>query len=763
MNMENGIETHSVTLPQKPFDLFGSLFRHWLKILVFGSFLFVLSLPLCWLKKQPYYKTEGQLLVSPSSTTFIAKADEDPISSYYTSYVRTQVGTIAAQENLEKTVQSFEGKLKEIFLPGQMPVTTAAKILGRRITVTHTSGTHFIVVGIEGKTSEGLADAVNRLMAVYLERVQEGIESLDSRRLKYLEDERSQIKSEIEEYMKQYEEISQKTGTIYFREGTTVYNTALDGIEKEYIKAYGQRIEKENLLMAARRDAKTIGSLPLDAFVEELLQKSLADKQMDLYTYQQVESLKNSMEGLSDSNLDRQRIKENIESITQRAEQSKKTLKENAKRVMYEIREAQLKEKIIRLESEFEAAITAEQNIKEKRDGILAEKVEMSQQLLKGQAVEEKLTNSHAQLNRIEERISLLKLEARAPGRTTLSSEAREPVDPEGSNLKKLILISFVLSFGGMLCLAITYDVRDDRVRSKSDVLNAIGASTSWPISDYLLTRDKGIPFSRVTLEDSSNVVSKAIHSLSIRLNQERLKNGAKLVLFNGVDATSGTSEILVNVAYAMTLQCKKVVIVDSNLVNPGFSKILNLPESLPGLTDFLHSQLDFKACVVSCEERKIDVLPSGRMLSLNDINQLDRSKLHELFGMLKNEYDFILVDSCPILVSDLTEFAAVNADIVSLVVQGDRSTYKALHMVGTIYARLKVPAVAVVLNWGAPRHRSALQIMVHRLLAPIQQRMVIPPKWKARHGEPTEADHFPNSTCGWLNLVKKVLKIKRS
>jgi uncharacterized protein involved in exopolysaccharide biosynthesis len=193
--------------PTKSIDPLGTLRRHWLKVVVFGGGLFVLFIPFCLSLQEPYYLALGKLRVSPATATFIIRYEETPITPYYKDYVRTQVDLIQAPDILENAIFRLPAPLKVLFIPEGMSLSLAAKILGERLKVMHITGTHLILINLNGRNPEGLAEIINNIMDVYLEKVQIEEEGKDHRRLIYLKKEKRRIDEEIDNYETSYEGI----------------------------------------------------------------------------------------------------------------------------------------------------------------------------------------------------------------------------------------------------------------------------------------------------------------------------------------------------------------------------------------------------------------------------------------------------------------------------------------------------------------------------------------------------------------------------
>jgi hypothetical protein len=134
------------------------------------------------------------------------------------------------------------------------------------------------------------------------------------------------------------------------------------------------------------------------------------------------------------------------------------------------------------------------------------------------------------QLNRVDTRIYELKLESKAPGKIRLERMADIQGMVSGNNLKKLIILIFMFSFGFITAGCALFDILDDRIRNEKDILNSLGTLPHRPIDDYLQVGMKGTPFSRVLMDDPTNKVAQSIHSLAIKFDKERQNHEQKLL-----------------------------------------------------------------------------------------------------------------------------------------------------------------------------------------------------------------------------------------
>lgn len=716
----------SLSLPErkktKPFDPIGTVMHHWLEIAVFGTFLFILTIPCAVIISDPFYSVEGRIMVAPALNTFIIRNEETPITGYYNAYVRTHVNRIQDPDIIETAIDRLDPEFRSTFVPEDVPISVAASNLLERLQIFHMTGTHLITLKLDDKKPFGMAELINNIIEIYMEKIQNEAEGKDHRRLMYLKNEKDKLEESIIAQTRLSQEIAKETGTFSFKTADNIYNAQFESIQEEYIQAYSTRVEKETMLDALLQQKEALAKISVEPLVEEFLMQSTSSQQLYARTYEELQELNALLSTYTLDNPDRDKIETRILTIEERLSQLKQDEKIKAAYIISEKRSLELEERIISARAEYLAAKTAEEEILGKRDEILAKRSVISQKILSGKQIDERLEHMRNLLNKIDERISDLTLESKSSGRLQIESYAKVPRRPSGSNFKKLFVVFFVLSFGmvGMICIG--FDIFDKRIRDRKDILHGLGSHPTWPISNYRFT-GKGItPFSRVTLDDSSNVVAKAIQSLSIRIDKERKEHNSQCALFTGVDNECGTTEILLNTAYAFTKLCSKILVIDAQLDHPCIEAVTRAGPVKSGLIDFLHNKADIKDCIVHDYERCIDYILPGHTPSSGELASLDLSTFPQMLDELKKEYSFIFIDAPPILASDITEYLALQSDMVVTVIQGDKSLYENLYMAGDILFRLEVQAIAAVLNWGAPKNLGKAQILVSRILWPVEK-----------------------------------------
>lgn len=712
-NTTNAGLSAPVLLPDKnkPFDMLGFLVRRHLPILVLGAFILTLLFPFALLKGSYFFEATGRMLIARETPQIIMRSEEN-ISNYFRDYAISQIERIRSPSSLERAVKNLPEPLVARLRPQNGDDLAAAAELSRNLVVENIPNTDLISVKYSGNSPNGLAEIVNTIMDSYLQRLQTEDENQETRRIAFLTEERNALNREIEEEMAALEELVSKTRSLSFQDQNNIFLSRYLNLQNSYGPAYSAMVASRNEYEETIKEIDSLKALSTKVLIEEMVAADQTIWSTSSWTYQKLQDLRATIDGISKDNPDRRYVEKRMEAMQEYEQKMRQDVTDRAEKIVNGKRDYNLSQKLISAKSNYLIKEKTAQDIQEKMDEALAQARENALNMLKGQELTKTIENNRAKLFELEGRIHNLVLEARKPLRMSVESYAVKPKSPSGSNLKKLYMFVVLFSFCIPAVAFFIYDLLDDRIRSPKDIAHYIGRPPTWPISAYS-SPDKGTAgFARVTLDEPNHTVSKAIRSLAVRLDKERNRHGAKIAVVSGIDPQNGTTEIALNLSHAMKHFCERVLLIDGNVLRPGLRRILALEDT--GFCDapvLLHKDAIMKAAVRE-PERGIDLL----FLCEQQWNQEIHRHLPLFFHMMSEEYDFILIDAAPISQSDLTELFVVLSNVSVLVVQGDRSLFRNFVQSVKIMMRLEAPALAVVLNWGGPRPMTWFDGMVERI-----------------------------------------------
>lgn len=158
-----------------------------------------------------------------------------------------------------------------------------------------------------------------------------------------------------------------------------------------------------------------------------------------------------------------------------------------------------------------------------------------------------------------------------------------------------------------------------------------------------------------------------------------------------------GKTSVATNLAAAFSRAGHRVAVVDADLRRPSVATFFGL-KSLPGLTDVLAGTCSLHEALNLLDDGRLAVLTSGA-LPANPSEALGGAAMQHTLRQLAEEYDYVILDTPPVLpVSDPLVLAPM-VDAVILVVQIGRTTRDQVKRAKKALDRVNASIIGVVPN----------------------------------------------------------------
>lgn len=232
--------------------------------------------------------------------------------------------------------------------------------------------------------------------------------------------------------------------------------------------------------------------------------------------------------------------------------------------------------------------------------------------------------------------------------------EAKIPSKPFKPN--SALNMSLACILGGMLGVIIIslYDLLNNTIKDIGDVekhLNLIVVGSIYKMkvkSDNVNKKQNRI----IRIKDNPKSLSaESFRTLRTNLQFISFEKNIRSIVITSSVPKEGKSTISINLAYALALVNKRVLIVDGDLRKPNIHNFFDM-DNFNGLTRILLEDIDYYEAIHSIEEN-FDVLTSGP-IPPNPSELLESKKMKEFIENVKENYDVVIFDSPPTgLVSD--------------------------------------------------------------------------------------------------------------
>jgi receptor protein-tyrosine kinase len=253
------------------------------------------------------------------------------------------------------------------------------------------------------------------------------------------------------------------------------------------------------------------------------------------------------------------------------------------------------------------------------------------------------------------------------------------------------LLVGLVLGGGA----ALVAENLDDSVRSKREVDQITGVPS-------LAMIPKGPSSERQVLMrgGGGGVLAEAFLSLRTSLMFLGVDGEVRVIQITSSEPAEGKSTVAVNLAYSLAQLDKKVALVDLDLRRPMVDTFLPEIASEGGFTGVVGGHCTLSEALCRHDEVNLWVLPSGN-IAPNPTELLASRKAAEVLSRLRETFDYVVIDSPPVLpVADALSISQ-NVDAVAIVVASAQVSRTGLErcveklrgvnapVVGTIYNRV--------------------------------------------------------------------------
>lgn len=283
------------------------------------------------------------------------------------------------------------------------------------------------------------------------------------------------------------------------------------------------------------------------------------------------------------------------------------------------------------------------------------------------------------------------------------------PVSPK----TKLIYLA-ALVLGVFLPFSIIYinDLLDNKVHNKNGLENIVG--DSYPVLAEMPRISK--KESKLVSAIDRSVLSESLRilrtNLDYILNSGTNSGKGKVVIVSSSVPGEGKTFLSSNLAMIFASTKKKVLLLGADIRNPKLynfysdlkdkNKSLNKRRSdINGLTEYLfNDDVNYKDIItsLSVNENEIDIIYSGA-IPPNPSELLMHKRLRILFEAVKDRYDYIIVDSAPLLVVTDTLLISKYADHIIYVTKAGFTEEKVLQHPIRLLKEGKLKNLSFVVN----------------------------------------------------------------
>jgi len=207
------------------------------------------------------------------------------------------------------------------------------------------------------------------------------------------------------------------------------------------------------------------------------------------------------------------------------------------------------------------------------------------------------------------------------------------------------------------------------------DQAEAIETAQKIKESGEVLEHTGNPPAYMLSKEDPAGIAVESLRSLRTSLLFALSeKPRGKVLLITSAVPSQGKSFISANLAYLFAAMGKKVLLIEADVRRASLKRYIDFQPKDPGLSSVLRDNAPLESVVLKNVYENLDFLPAGPRVK-NPGDMLSNDKMQELIHACAQNYDYVVIDSPPLLPVHDARALAKAADVTAFVVRQDMSS----------------------------------------------------------------------------------------
>lgn len=580
----------------------------------------------------PLYESTVTVLVDPTRVS--NQAEKQSLEN-----LSLQAALMSSPGTLNKVVETCNLLAIYPFNQSDNPIA----LLQRQMTVKPNLKSKTIDVTylfISGEESAKIANAIAEAYVFSREEKSQGTteDSLSSLQLNLLQEieKQEKIKNEIDFFMLGNPEI----------EDESVVTKQIDYFNTELTKSDSELIELRTKILEIQKYSQETGSVLDHPYI---LENEIIKRQ--------IERVRVAEGALSELKQQYREQHPDVISAQARVDSLQRSVQVDQERVF-----SQLKLELKTLES-------TRDRLKEQLIELKKTVNELAPQKMKLRNLEEERVAVASTIKVIKEKMSLASVEGgmKRPG-VEILSYAKPGTVPAWPNKRKLYATAVMGGFVSCFGLIFLYCYFDRSLRTHDDVENVAGKLF---LGDLTYARVKpGDLYPEFPNDKSFILFTHGLRLITTNIEFVLSDKHEKAVLFTSAVPGEGKSFVAFHVAQSMARQGKKVILIDADFCQSSLRDKIPKTDCEKHLYEYLSGTAEQHEIIEKTDNELIDFIRSGGRSSFSAPHALKSARMRDLLLDLKKKYDYVLVDTPPVLRVNDTVAVSQHVDMRVIVVR---------------------------------------------------------------------------------------------
>jgi succinoglycan biosynthesis transport protein ExoP len=396
--------------------------------------------------------------------------------------------------------------------------------------------------------------------------------------------------------------------------------------------------------------------------------------------------------------------------------------------------QGQRKQIVSGLRAKMLAATAEEKNLREELERQKSQAFELSKRQVQYNILNREISTSRDLLENVlkQTKETSLAVESNASN-VSIVDQAVVPFSPSYPRKSLVVLLGLVAGSGLGLLLALLLNYMDSTIRTPDDIAQYLRAPNLGVVPSFDIEGVGGVSARKsrgilpgsasadtksggsdktaegkelitnpemavVFVQDPRSLAAEAYRTIRTGILLSQAGEPPKTILVTSAQPSEGKTTSSINLAVSLAGNGSRVILIDSDLRRPSLYKGLGLDGKAPGLTDLLTGQTTLEQVAQHDVVKRLTIITAGT-IPPNPAELLGSKEMFNLVRSLETVYDFVIIDSPPILAVTDSLVLSRYVDGVVMVVRGATTPRRVVQDAKSRLTNVGAKLLGVILN----------------------------------------------------------------
>jgi polysaccharide biosynthesis transport protein len=350
------------------------------------------------------------------------------------------------------------------------------------------------------------------------------------------------------------------------------------------------------------------------------------------------------------------------------------------------------------LQDQIEVMAGLEKDLREEVGKFSGDTQKLDSQAMEMESIQAEIKSAEEMAKLIGGELEVLKIELQAPDRVRLIKEAKAPLAMDASRQFNLTGMAAGGAFGAIILLISFWEFRAQRIGSLDEVTHGLGIRVVGTVPVKPRSISSALPNPESLREQLwQHQLMESVDATRVMLTHAARVDSLRVLLVTSAVGGEGKTSLASHLATSLARSGQRTLLIDGDLRRPMVHRLYDQPPG-PGFSELLRGELGAEDVIRATSLNNLWVIPAGEY-SEHALSVLAQPRSRNLFDQLRGQFDFIVVDSAPVLPVADTLLLAQHVDGALFSILRDVSQVPRVHAAHARIAALGVPILGAVLS----------------------------------------------------------------